>query len=597
MDYNKMVKEILSNIGGEENINTVSHCMTRLRLVLKDEKQVNKDAVEKINGVLGSTFGAGQYQIVLGKNLDGAYSELMKNYNVEGNNESNNTNKQKEKLTLKSVGKAIVDYMSGSVSPVITGLVAGGVLKLVLYIATLINSEVAANSTYNFISIIANVPFYFMPVLVAYGASNKLGCNPVLPIILACTLIDPSYLALEGEQTLFGIGVPLLKYSSTVIPTMLSTLAVYYIEKFFNKIIPGILKNVLALPLTFLVSYTLTILVLAPLGNYVGNYVVNALVWLDSVAAPLALGVLTAALPFMVMAGVHTLVAPFMLENFSSLGYDSLFRPGLLLQLLAVGGASIGTAFKQKDKEQRVDLISIGVESILAGISEPGIFGVIMKYSSAMIGCTIGAFVGGVTGGLLGIKAYVMTKNTILSLPTFQDTIVGAAIACGVTFIVSAVVSFILYKDKKEDEIIENAIITPVVKGERISLEDVNDEVFSTKTMGDGVAYIPESNEIYAPFSGTIVTVFPTKHAYGLRRDDGVEAIIHIGLDTVSCNGEYFESFVKDNQRVKAGDVIAKADFKSLREKGYDVTTMLVFPELKDKTIHYSDDKEIVSIA
>lgn len=598
MDYNKMTKDILSNVGGEENINTVSHCMTRLRLVLKDEKKVNKDAVEKINGVLGSTFGAGQYQIVLGKNLDGVYSELLKNYNFEGGEA--NQEKAKEPFSLKGVGKTIIDYMSGSVSPVITGLMAGGILKLVLYIATLISANVASNSTYNFISIIANVPFYFMPVLVAYGASKKLGCSPVLPMIVACTLLDPSYLALEGEQTLFGLGVPLLKYSTTVIPTMLSTLAVFYIEKFFNKLIPGILKNVLALPLTFLVSYTLTILVLAPLGNYIGNYVVSALVWLDTFAAPLALGVLAAALPFMVMAGVHTLVAPFMLENFSSLGYDPLFRPGLLLQLLAVGGASIGTALRQKDKEQRVDLISIGVEAILAGISEPGIFGVNMKYSSAMIGCTVGAFTGGVTGGLLGIRAYVMTKNTILALPVFQDTIVGAIIACAVTFVVSAVLSYILYKEKNNDvetKNLDEKEIVPIVKGKAISIEEVNDDVFSKKTMGDGIAYIPEGNEVYAPFSGTIVTVFPTKHAYGIRRDDGLEAIIHIGLDTVSNNGEGFTSLVSENQRVKAGEPIAKVDFDLLRKKGFDVTTILVFPELKEKTITWSNNKEILSIA
>lgn len=593
MDYKKTVEDIVSNIGGEDNVLNVSHCMTRLRFVLKDENKVNKENVELISGVLGSTFGAGQYQVVMGKNLDGAYSALMKNYHFESAS-SVQEKSEKKNWNIKTIFKAIVDYMSGSVSPVITGLMAGGILKLFLYLATLISPNIASNSTYSILAIIANTPFYFMPVLVAYGASRKLDCSPVLPILLACTLLDPSYLALEGSQKLFGLNVPLISYSSTVIPTMLSTLLVCYVDKFMNKVIPGIVKNVLATPLSFLVSYVITITFLAPLGNYIGVYVVNALVWIDSFAAPLALGSFTAVLQFMIMAGVHTLVAPFMLENFSSLGYDSLFRPGLLLCLLAVSGAAMGVALRQKDKTKRVDYISIGVSSVLAGISEPGIFGINMKHKSALIGCSIGGFVGGITGGLLGIKAYVMTKNTILALPVFQNTIIQAAISCLVTFAVSFMITYIFYKEKnikKEEKVL------PVVKGKRIPIEDVKDDVFSKKMMGDGFAIIPEDNKIVAPFNGKIVTVFPTKHAFGIVNKEGVEAIIHIGLDTVKEDGKGFKSFVSENQQVKAGQVLCEVDFEDLRNKGYDTTTIVAFSDLKNKSLSWNDKEEIAILS
>ncbi|MDQ0360461.1 glucose PTS transporter subunit IIA [Breznakia pachnodae] len=602
MNYKEMVNQIISNIGGANNVSNVSHCMTRLRFVLKDESKVDKKRIEEINGVIGSTFGAGQYQIVLGKHLDGVFGELMKNYDFGDETQQTSPNEKiKKPLNLKTIGKSIVDYMSGSVSPVITGLMAGGILKLFLYFATLLISGVEENSTYVLISIIANTPFYFMPILVAYGASRKLDCSPVLPMILACTLIDPSYIALEGPQKLFGLDVPLLGYSTTVIPAMLSTLVVYNIEKFFNKVVPGIIKNVLALPLTFLVSFIITIVFLAPLGNYIGNYVVNGLVWLNSFAAPLSLGTLAAVLPFMIMAGVHTLVAPFMLENFSSLGFDPLFRPALLLQLLAVGGAAFGIAFRQREKAKRVDMISIGVSSVIAGITEPGIFGINMKYTSAMIGCSVGAFVGGITGGLLGMKAFVMTKNTILALPVFQDTIIAAAIACFVTITVSCAVTYLFYKDKNSTDkknITNKKDIRPVVKGKKIALEEVNDQVFSKKMMGEGLAFIPESNQIYAPFDGTIITIFPTNHAYGILRDDGLEAIIHIGIDTASTDGEGFISLVKANDKVKAGDSIAEVDFEFLRNKGYDVTTILVFPELMNHDITWtlSNEKSIAIV-
>lgn len=591
MNYKEMVNQILSHIGGTGNVANVSHCMTRLRFVLLNEEKVEREEIEKIDGVIGSTFGAGQYQIVLGKHLDKVFEELMKNYDFEDADSENTVKKIKQPLNFKTIGKAIIDYMSGSVSPVITGLMAGGILKLFLYFATMLFSGIEENSTYVLISIIANTPFYFMPILVAYGASRKLDCSPVLPMILACTLIDPSFIVLEGNQNLFGLDVPLLSYSTTVIPAMLSTFVVYYVEKFFNQIVPGIIKNVMSLPLTFLVSFIITIVFLAPLGNTIGNYVVNGLVWLNSFAAPLSLGVLAALLPFMIMAGVHTLVAPFMLENFSSLGFDPLFRPALLLQLLAVGGAAFGVAFRQNEKSKRVDMVSIGVSAIVAGITEPGIFGVNMKYKSAMIGCTIGAFVGGITGGLLGIKAFVMTKNTILALPVFQDTIVAAAIACITTITISFIVTYILYKDKHTKNgksLTKDNIIKPIAEGQRISIEDVNDQVFSKKLMGEGIAFIPNGNQIYAPFDGTIVTVFPTKHAYGVKRNDGLEAIIHIGLDTVSANGEGFTSLVETNQKVMAGDIIAEVDFEYLKKKGYDVTTILVFPEIKNKKIEWT---------
>ncbi len=388
MDFNKIASEIVANIGGSENVKNLSHCMTRLRFVLKDEGKVNKSAVEAVEGVLGSTFGAGQYQVIMGKNLAPAFEALSKNYTFDTKGsgsekkDSGSTTAVKEPLTVKSALMVVVNYMSGSVSPVITGLVAGGMLKLVLYVLTLVWPDVSGLSTYSMISFLADVPFYFMPAFVAFGASRKLGCSPVLPMLLACALISPSFIGIEGGATLFGLNVPVLKYSSTAIPAMLSTLAVYWFEKLFNKIIPGILKNTIVAPLTLLASFVLTFVVLAPIGNFVGSGVVNLIVMLQKVANPLALAVYTAILPFMIMAGVHTLVAPFMIENYSTLGYDPLFRVGLLLQLLAEGGAALGIAVHMKEKEKRADAISMCVSAVFAGITEPAIFGINMKYNT-----------------------------------------------------------------------------------------------------------------------------------------------------------------------------------------------------------------------
>lgn len=413
MNFDKIGSEIVENIGGSDNVKNLSHCMTRLRFVLKDESKVNKSAVDNISGVLGSTFGAGQYQVIMGKNLAPAFEALSKNFTFDTKGGTAGAEDSaagaKEPLTPKGVLMAVVNYMSGSVSPVITGLVAGGMLKLILYILTLVWPGVAELSTYNLISMLADVPFYFMPAFVAFGASRKLGCSPVLPMLLACALISPSFIGIEGAATVFGLNVPVLKYSSTAIPAMLSTLAVYWFEKLFNKIIPGILKNTIVAPLTLLASFVLTFVVLAPIGNLVGTGVVNLIVMLQKVANPLALAVYTAVLPFMIMAGVHTLVAPFMLENYNTLGYDPLFRVGLLLQLLAEGGAALGIAIHMKEKEKRADALSMCVSAVFAGITEPAIFGINMKYKAGLYGALAGAVSGGLIAGVFNIRSYVVT--------------------------------------------------------------------------------------------------------------------------------------------------------------------------------------------
>lgn len=217
-----------------------------------------------------------------------------------------------------------------------------------------------------------------------------------------------------------------------------------------------------------------------------------------------------------------------------------------------------------------------------------------------MIGCTAGAFLGGITGGLLGMKAYVMTKNTILALPVFQDTILAAAVVCLVTLGVSFALTYFLYQKEQvtksaEEEAakLDADAIQPVVAGQRIALEEVNDEVFSKKMMGNGVAYIPTDSKIRAPFDGTVAVVYPTKHAYGLVRQDGLEAIIHIGIDTVNENGAGFTSYVKQDQKVKAGEVIAEADFAALQKKGYDTTTMLVFPQADLDQLDFAEEKRL----
>lgn len=597
MDYDEFAKEIIVGVGGKENVDSLSHCATRLRFVLKDDSRANLEMIKKIRGVLGVTFGAGQLQVVMGKNLLDSFSILQKKYNFNDGDGYSQIKKKNEKKTPKTVALDILNFISGSVSTVITGLIAGGMLKLALFIVSMLAPGIVGNSTYLFLTFVSDVPFYFMPVLVAYGASKKLGMQPVYPMLVACALLHPTFIemvAAASPVSLFGLPVMLVGYSSSMLPALLSTVCVYYVEKFFNKIVPGILKSVIVGAMTITIGAVLAFVVIGPLGTFLGNYVVGFIIWLQELIGPVALGVLTGILPFMVMMGMHTLLAPFLVQNITALGYDSFFRPALILHVVAEGGAAIGVGLRTKNKELRAEALSIGVGSVFAGISEPAIYGIALRFKKPFYGVVSGGFLGGIVAGLFNVRAYTMSKTTILAAPIFQETMMGMLIACGVAFFVSVVVSYIvgISEEQIESAASDSSIktvqpynnIVAIATGESIPLESVNDEVFSSKALGEGIAFKLTDNRIVSPINGTIVSVFPSGHAIGLRSDDGMEILIHIGIDTVQLNGKGFKVKVRTEERVTAGQELVELDLDYLSASKLDLTTMMIITEQKGKT-------------
>lgn len=607
MDFKKITDEIMENIGGEENVNTLSHCMTRLRFVLKDESKVNLEVLKSINGVLGATFGAGQLQVIMGQNLFNAFDMIMKNYHFSGDgSEGSSSIKEKQPKSVKTIATDVVNFVSGSVSGVITGLVAGGMLKLLLFLAVLGMPDLSKTQTYAIMSFIADVPFYFMPIFVAYGASKKLGCAPIYAMLVACALLHPNFTAMVkegGTINMFGLPVALLSYSSSMIPALLSTISVYYLEKFFNKIVPGIFKTVFVGALTVLCASVLTFVVFGPIGTYIGIYVVGSLIWLQGAIGPVALGVLTALLPFMVMMGMHTLLATFLVQSLTVAGYDSFFRPALILHVIAEGGAAIGVGLRTKNKALRSEALSIGFGSVVAGISEPAIYGIVLRYKKPLYGVMAGGAAGGIAAGIFGVKAYMMSKTTILAVPIFKETMGGMMIACGVAFAVSCVVAYIVgideEKEKPEDK---NMILTDsyetevvsVVDGTSFQLTEVKDEVFSRKTMGDGIAFTAKGNVVVAPCSGELTMVFPSGHAFAITRDDGVQVMIHIGIDTVSLNGRGFDVKVEQGKHIHAGEELVSIDLDYLKTTGLDLSIMVIFLDTNGKEIKFMEYGNVV---
>ena len=452
LNYQQISKAIVRLVGGVENIQSVSHCMTRLRFVLKTESKADTASLKAMKGVLGVVSAGGQYMIILGKNLPPVFEAVQKQFNLsEGQNTSENLDAdlvaEKKPLTVKSAALAVLGYVSSSVSPMITGLVAGGMLKVVLLLITLVRADFSSSATYLLLSGVADACFYFMPIFVAYGAAKKLGSTPIYAMICAASLLHGNYTSLvaAGEPvTLLGLPVRLMSYSSSLLPALLLTLFAYYMERLFNKIIPGIFKSLLVGLCTITVTMIAGFVVLAPAGGYLGNYLAVVFGFLGDTVGPIAIAVLAACLPWLVMCGMHMALVPFMTQALTNPGYDAVFRPAFILHNMAEGGACIGVALRAKTAELRSEALGIAFGCIVAGVTEPAIYGINLPRKSPMIGVMAGGAAGGVVAGLLGARVYVMGYSTILALPIFQQTILAAAAAVVVAIAVAAAVTFIL---------------------------------------------------------------------------------------------------------------------------------------------------------
>lgn len=593
MDYDKLASSIIEYVGGVENITFVTHCMTRLRFNLKDVKKAGKSDLENLKGVLGVVYSGGQYMVILGKNLLPVYEIITKKFDIQSGelvNENLDDLSEKEPLTMKSAGNAVLGYVSSAVTPLVPGLIAGGMLKVaLLLIVTFIDSSFAATSTYTLLSGIADAPFYFMPIIIAYGAATKLGATPVYAMAAAASLLHSNYLGLVagGESfTLFGIGIRAIPYGSSLLPALLIALAAYYAEKFLNKIIPGIFKSVFVGMGTIFIAGSLGFLILGPLGNMLGEFIASFFMFLSGTVGPVAVGLLAAVLPWLVMTGMHTAIAPFMTQLLTNPGYDAMIRPAFILHNMAEGGAVLGVAVRTKDKAYRSECISIAIGCIVAGVTEPAIYGINLKHRKPMIGVMAGGFAGGIIAGIMGAKAYVMGYSNILALPIFQDTVTAIVVGIIVSIAVACIVTIVLGIDSKtKNKEYKDYQIVAIADGNIIPLNEVNEQSFASGALGDGIAFELDDDIIRVPANGTLSVMFPTGHAFGVTTNEGVEILVHIGIDTVNTKGEGFKILAKQGDCVKAGQPMIEVDRKLLLSKGYDLTTMLIITAANGKNI------------
>lgn len=596
MDYSVTAKELIKKLGGEKNVDSLTHCMTRLRFVLKDESGIDDKAVENIPGVMGIMKKGGQYQVIIGNNVAKCYSEINKLYGFSDTASSSGKKVKRNPVTVA------LDFISGCMTPMIPAIIAGGLIKVLLVVLgpSLLNVISATGDTYIIMNAIGDAAFYFLPVFIAVTASKKLGCNTYLAIMVAAMLLYPDLITLLGGEAptkLFGF-IPVIhgSYSSSVIPAMLATILLKYVEKLVDKITPEWSKNFLKPLLIVLITAPITLCLLAPLGLVIGNGLQFVLNYTYNFAPWLAMALFAAFMPFIVMTGMHWAFVPAALLAISNPGYELMLLPAMLASNIAQAGATFAVAVKTKDSKMRQIAIPAGISALLAGVTEPAMYGVTLKLKKPMYAACIAGGVGGVIMGIVKLKAYAFATPCLTAIVQFISPDGGknmlfACIIAALSFVLSFVLALIMTKNKAEtteetsspkaEGSADLTIVNPV-SGEVIALSEVNDATFSSGVLGEGYAVIPIEGKVTAPFDGKVETLMDTHHALGLVSNSGIEMLIHVGLETVTLNGKYFTPKVAEGDSFKKGDVLLTFDLEAIKKEGYDTTTPVVVSNADD---------------
>lgn len=573
MTNKELAKQIVSLLGGHDNITTALHCVTRLRFNLKDNRLANMKTIETLEGVIGTQIKNDQYQIIIGPMVADVFIEVEALLGDMSNNEI--------KSTQKFDVNKILDVITGIFSPILPALVAGGMLKGIIAMIDGFGWIATESGTFVILNLISDIPFYFLPFLLAISSSRKFKVNEYLGVCVAGALMYPTFVAAvdatSSPFTFLGFVIPVFKYADSVFPVILGAGLLAVVYRFIDKFIPNVLKMVIVPTVSLLVTIPLTYLILAPIGAFGGIYLADGIVWMFNTFGVFAGFLLGFFMPLIVLCGMHQSTSPIQITNITTLGYDYLL-PISFCHNMAESGASLGAALHMKDSKMRAAALTTSFSAFL-GISEPALFTVNVVNKTPLIAAMIANGIGGALTTLLGAKCFAFVMPGITSLPVYANpdgTIGNLLLMCVCiisTFLIAAVLSYLLgmRKVKTSDLVIEMP-----VKGEMISLNEVNDEVFAKEKMGKGYAIIPNDQYIYAPCDGTIVVLAQTKHAIGLQTKQGEELLIHIGIDTVELNGQYFESYVKQGDKVKKGDRLMKVDFQNIQKAGYDITTPVI---------------------
>ena len=593
-DYKKLAQTIVDIIGAD-NIVSAGHCATRLRLVLKETPADAKEKISALPGVITVVENGGQFQIVIGPHVVDVYNEFK---NLVDLSESNDLEAEK-----KSIMSRVIATMSAVFAPFIYILAAAGLLQGILILSKLAFPTFEATGTYRIFDMISWAPFTFLPILIAITASKHFKANTYIAIACCAALVSPTLAELTQQVAsgkaidLFGLPLSQTTYTSSVLPPLILVWILSYVERFVEKRLPGVVKQLFTPLICLVLMVPLTLLVLGPASSVVAAGIANGYNWLVQVAPPLAALIIGGFWQIFVIFGVHWGITPVIMANFDMYGRDS-FQAFQTIAVTAQVAATLGVFLKANSKE----LKNVSLSAVITGlfrITEPAIYGVTLRFKRPFIyGCVAGG-IGAVVASFFepyyfayaGLPSILTSVNAID--PKMPMSFIGLVIGLGVAIVTAIALNLIFgfgetpAKDEKikaqvEDapgtpvEVLKNVAISSPLQGEVMPLSQVPDEVFSSGMMGQGVAIMPTDNKVYAPFDGKVAMVTGSKHAIGLTADNGIELLIHVGLDTVQLNGAPFNYKVAEGDRFKAGDVLLEFDLAAIKQADLSPITPII---------------------
>lgn len=606
MDNQAVGKRVWEAVGGEKNVNSLVHCATRLRFKLKDESVADTQKLKQDPDVIQVVQSGGQYQVVIGSNVADVYQAIV---DEQGLTDQSGTEDQS-----KNPLNRLIDIISSIFTPFLGAMAAAGILKGFLSLATVLGWLSADTGAYQILFAAADGVFTFLPVMLAFTAAKKFKTNQFLSVAIAMALVYPAITQLAGAGgavDFFGLPIVLAQsgYTSSVIPIILAVWVQSKFEPLVKKVIPQFLQMIFVPMIVLLVMVPLTFLLLGPIGTVIGNGLGSLFNSIYSFS-PLVAGLIMGSLwQVFVMFGMHWGFVPIMFLNIEQYGFDVMV-PMLLPAVLAQGGAALAVAIRTKDTKLR----SLGISSTITslfGITEPTVYGVTLPLKKPFVVACLSAGIGGAMIGFAGVKAFSSGLVSLLTIPTFISTnqavesnVTMAILATALSFVLAFVGTLIVgFDETVQDEKLETNQQTTAgdtissarhnlkspLSGKVLPLSDVPDKVFSSGAMGKGLAIDPEKGELIAPADGEITTIFPTGHAVGLTTKDEIEILMHIGMDTVELEGQGFETFVKQGDQVKAGDLLVRFDIEAIKAAGYSVITPIVITN----TEHFADVLEL----
>lgn len=589
--YTQLAKEIIQNVGGKENVISLSHCVTRLRFVLKDESMANDDILKNMDGVVTVMKSAGQYQVVIGNHVHDVYEDVCQVAGISGDikiEESDN----------KSFKDKFFDMVTGIFMPSLAVMTGAGMLKGFLALFVFFGWMSDQSGIYTLIYDIADALFTFMPVVIGYTSAKKFNMDPMLGLAIGAGLMYPGLQNID--LSVFGYTIN-VSYTGTVLPVIITNALAAFVYKRLNKIIPDVIKTFFTPLIVLTVATPIGFLIIGPVANMISEFLLNGILKVYGFS-PVIAGLLIGGLwQVMVIFGVHTIFAITAIVTLMSGAPTPIFS---LNYCASFAQTAVVFAIWLKTKDQKLKDIALPAWiSGLCGVTEPAIYGVTLPRMKQFVISCIGSALGAMYLGFVDVLFYQMAGMGIFATPGFIQnggntgvTLMHVGVSLIISMGFSFIASYLTYKDENsEKQTIHNEVdILSPIEGEIVALSEVKDEAFSSEALGKGVCIIPTGHKVVAPVSGTVTNLFPTLHAIGITSDDGVEVLIHIGMDTVNLNGQYFKAYVKQGDSVKVGQSLVEFDREELLKLNINLQTPVVITNTNDmQSVEPCESKEV----